>query len=538
MINPQNPSPITLLHPELLWRIFQENIAVVFEPWLSDPEAVQSRDLAPPKPLATVWDCSQVCREWRSMLLQSPSVWGKVIDLAFLGQKKEEYKQEVLSRTGQAPLFIFGRPHVNTLLYFAPFLEENWWRVQSMEIRSIDDIGNRQHISWDFLKKPAHCLENFHLNLMFRDDDVLPDSDRLFNDYAPHLKSFVIQGRNYKLSPKASWLKNLSHVTFCGDHTMEEVFAALEQTPELVTLEMCCSNVALAVAGPAVEGPAIDLPRLRKTCLRLGSHMFNGFSLLERIKLSPDCCMGIATDMDSDKGWTPLSVDEDGYSRYEDAVAKQVLPYLKLHCPTTIYFVPHQQTLFLQEADNVNADPHLINPRYHFCIPLCIDFLDSSLLLQGLANFESFSNVTELSLLLGDYEKYKNATIVSALRAFPSVRTLKTSDKILAHLLENPVAATLFPNLVKLDIHMRGGGVPPDQEPALHSFFRLRKSIGRPISVLELLPTFFCDWPDLDYLEEYSGLLIKWSTILDKKHGEYRCGDGRPEELQFATKEA
>ncbi|KAF9552319.1 hypothetical protein CPC08DRAFT_714715 [Agrocybe pediades] len=51
---------------------------------------------------------SQVCRSWRSLLLRSPIVWARLLDLNSLRKSKEKWTEEVVSRIGNAPIWIEG----------------------------------------------------------------------------------------------------------------------------------------------------------------------------------------------------------------------------------------------------------------------------------------------------------------------------------------------------------------------------------------------------------------------------------------------
>ncbi|KAF4613063.1 hypothetical protein D9613_010810 [Agrocybe pediades] len=341
-------------------------------------------------------------------------------------------------------------------------------------------------------------------------------------DCAPLLRTFSVQGNHYVFDTMAPWLKNLSHVTICGCLAFGEVVGALEEMPSLVTLKICCNETDLDVAGPVV-----NLPQLKKLTLCFRSDMLNGVALLERIKPASDCCICIPGEPAE---WSPAPEEEE-YERYEDAISAHVLPYLKTHPPTVVYVVFTYDTLFLQEGSSASPDPEHLYPGFR--IPFYVEFFGSSLLMQELIGSASFSNVTELHLSRwGESPYYEDVDVVSALRAFPSVTTLKTTDRVLGLLLENhSITATLFPALVTLNTRDPEGFQPGKEEPAQHRFLKLRKAVGRPVSVLEL-SFLFGNIPDMDYLEEHTGLLVKWSSRLNGD-GEYRCGDGGQEVLRF-----
>ncbi|KAF8910202.1 hypothetical protein CPB84DRAFT_1764891, partial [Gymnopilus junonius] len=48
---------------------------------------------------------SQVCNMWRTVMLDSPSLWANIIDLR---QSQGHWREEVIRRTGTSPLSIRG----------------------------------------------------------------------------------------------------------------------------------------------------------------------------------------------------------------------------------------------------------------------------------------------------------------------------------------------------------------------------------------------------------------------------------------------
>jgi len=86
--NDANKSPIFKLNEDLVWRIF------LFDADLSDEIPFDGgRSLAPPSGqdpafimngLTVTLRTSQVCQSWRSMILKSTVIWGRLIDLHIL----------------------------------------------------------------------------------------------------------------------------------------------------------------------------------------------------------------------------------------------------------------------------------------------------------------------------------------------------------------------------------------------------------------------------------------------------------------------
>ena len=86
---------------------------------------------------------SQVCRHWRNLMLNTPSLWAKSIDLnlIFSGSFKIKWLEELLRRSRTAPLWIKGnripldRPaelSEEILRSVFKITTENWHRIEKL----------------------------------------------------------------------------------------------------------------------------------------------------------------------------------------------------------------------------------------------------------------------------------------------------------------------------------------------------------------------------------------------------------------------
>ena len=508
------------LHQDILWKIFTENT---------------NED----EPLTTARRSSQVCRQWRTIVLQSASIWGRSIDLDDLHQKTDDWRQEVISRTGQSLLWIFGSLSPDTLHFFVPFIAQNWKRVRMLGIDDFDinPEEDRQRI-WAFLEQPAPNLQMMDIALSPSGDDnagILPAC--LFNDHAPALEEFIVSAATYKFAANASWLPNLRKFTLCEAFSTMEIFKILQRMPLLESLHIT-SSYSLQETG-ILNLPPINLPKLNSLTLR--GHFVNFLSILESVMPSSDCGLGILGDPSV---WTPVE-DNGENERLQNGVMKHIIPFLTLYPPTTVHCFISEETLKFQ-ADNA--------PRGHrsFYFPINLHFIDSPPV-KKLISSSCFSSTQELKLgLWGPREGFNNLTlsnnttmavptITCLLQTFSSITTLSTVDMVLDTLLKYPAfdptnAFILFPALQVLKIADPHRPRSANEMAAHHRFLKYRYDVAFPISVLEIRVSE--DWEafDIDYLEEHHGLLIKWTNIPDVDGvGEYRCGDGRPEQLRFTT---
>ncbi|KAF9525347.1 hypothetical protein CPB83DRAFT_859682 [Crepidotus variabilis] len=97
--------------------------------------------MTPSSPVLMTIRTSRTCRVWRQLLLGSPSIWGKLINLNSL-YFSSDLQNELIRRTRNAPLWTTGSELVyhrgsatwrqNTLL--VPFVQQHWRRVYSLRL--------------------------------------------------------------------------------------------------------------------------------------------------------------------------------------------------------------------------------------------------------------------------------------------------------------------------------------------------------------------------------------------------------------------
>ena len=156
--------PIGTLHHDLLWQIFAINTI------LDLPEINEEFDTRP-SPLTTARHLSQVCASWRQLILDFSSIWGNRIDLEFLRQNSNAWRNEVLLRTGNSDLSIFGNVRGEGRQRAKEFLEillkNHWTRIKWIHVKfSGFDTADWSDSAWSALARPAPNLR-FILNTMY-----------------------------------------------------------------------------------------------------------------------------------------------------------------------------------------------------------------------------------------------------------------------------------------------------------------------------------------------------------------------------------
>ncbi|KAF4613358.1 hypothetical protein D9613_010841 [Agrocybe pediades] len=578
----RNTSPITILHEDLLWKIFLEITNDARELFLPDT-----------RPISTIRRCSQVHRHWRSLILSSSSIWGRLIDMNALRRKTDDWMKEVVRRAGDALLWVYGEVGDSQRHHFLfDFLQENWRRVEmlvvtwtfwTLRLPSEDDT-QLQRMKWAFLQEPAPCLRWFGLSArVLNICKLLPE--HLFAGNAPLLTDFRIyrdsEGKyKYKFSTQASWIPNLSAVTFSEEFTVAEVLNALRKMPRLQYLSLYvksssgsaadfrgsmmflpalrtlhCLHRDPSSAGAVIQcitpsadcaadfrGSMVILPKLRM--VHMHGDLSSAGTVLQSIMPSTDCCLRVEVDR-----YVPLPAlapvgHRLEYQRYEAMVAKYLIPYFSLHPPSSVVFYFGRESCRFYDGHVAQQ-----SPNYQFLFSQYTRYLPSSSLMEEFNDFTSFSQVRILHLKTSQGEpfilKELGALSIRVGDSFRLITTLSAEEWILHSLVlqEPSITATrsLFPALTTLLVPDLSGTkhvpnfelvVPPHQQ-----FIQLRKAIGRPLSVLEIPPTSPAIWKghDMAHLDVHIGLLVKWK-FSGKDPEEYVCGSGHPERLRFDRK--
>ncbi|KAF4621585.1 hypothetical protein D9613_012613 [Agrocybe pediades] len=459
---------------------------------------------------------------------------------------------------GQAKLmlWVYGYlyPSQGLVDFLFALLERNWRRVQILVITDhnypMGDIRYPREKICAFLNQPAPQLQRFNVSLVYmRDADSTSTSHitRLFGDDAPLIKEFQLRSRRLDgfSDLNASWITNLTSVTFNIVFDTEEVFKALQRMPRLLSM-------ALDINPKAPDGhlPKVSLPTLRM--LESQGDLAIAGTILQSIAPSLDCCLSFkSTDFSHftyltrrKSGKFPLGpyreLESDHeiertYYRYEEVVKAYVEPYLYLHPPTVVELLhTSHDTLMLRNSVSPSQ-----TCRY-FRIECHAPFLRSHSLLKDLiAKPAYFSQVEKLYLTVWLSSFPSGPDIMSTFNVFSSITTLCTCDTILKELLKHaPHMSTLFPALVTLEIRNTSITKFVDRIPH-HQYLKLLKAAGRPVAVLDFGRILLMPGSNnnMDYLEEHTGLLMKFWTDVGGAV-EYICGSGHPETLQLCFPEA
>ena len=172
--------PIFKVPPEILWRILELTVLMVH--W--------ERDYEYPA-LESLRDLSRVCSLWRNVLLRSPSIWAQALDLMHLKLLDPEWREEIVRRTGEAPMDILALQALGGP-FASNFVDKHWHRIRSLDLvdeGSLDRINNRL---WsDIAQRPSNQL--LHLDLFGSQQRIFDFFTSIAFGRFPHLQSLKVR---------------------------------------------------------------------------------------------------------------------------------------------------------------------------------------------------------------------------------------------------------------------------------------------------------------------------------------------------------
>ncbi|KJA17807.1 hypothetical protein HYPSUDRAFT_205907 [Hypholoma sublateritium FD-334 SS-4] len=127
--------------------------------------------------LITTRTASQVCQNWRSLMLATPLLWGRLLDFDILARSTGEgyWGDELVRRTGSSVLWIKARnslakewPTRNRQLvaHFLKTVEDNVHRTQILVVDVDGTEWSIHYDSWNnVISFPAPQLESFDLTV-------------------------------------------------------------------------------------------------------------------------------------------------------------------------------------------------------------------------------------------------------------------------------------------------------------------------------------------------------------------------------------
>ena len=224
------------LHRDILWNIFMLNadMDAPTNPDLPYSSAGGTRQFVF-SPLTVLRWSSQVCQSWREIILEAPSLWSRVIDLDVLRISPLKWREEVIERTGDAPLHVKGRVYESgDQNLFVWIISTFGARIRHLDVFGVADTRSLASAR-SFLQYPVPCLESFKLQI----GRIMPSSDHslsLFSNNAPSLRSYFHTGIHFDI--ETPWLSNLCNLYLCSHIGLCELLQILSRTARLESLKV------------------------------------------------------------------------------------------------------------------------------------------------------------------------------------------------------------------------------------------------------------------------------------------------------------
>ncbi|PPQ71733.1 hypothetical protein CVT26_007644 [Gymnopilus dilepis] len=235
--------------------------------------------------LQTALICSRVCTGWRALLLSTPSIWARVLDIRQLVKISSAGQAEILSRTGSAPLWvsakIAGRGEAGDLLSVS-LIRDHWSRIERLKL-SISHLDGRE--LWPVLARPAPILRTFEVSTSQKGImDTNGSETPLFSDHAPALSTFM--GECLPLNLSAPWLQGIRQLCLGFHLSTFDILTCLQSTPQLEIL--ITRTVSSSNTNRSTHLPTVTLPKLVKLYFQYVD-LQDCMTLLRGIKIPESC---------------------------------------------------------------------------------------------------------------------------------------------------------------------------------------------------------------------------------------------------------
>ncbi|KDR70510.1 hypothetical protein GALMADRAFT_144781 [Galerina marginata CBS 339.88] len=483
--------PISRLSHDILWHIFHHSTII-------DADFLAS-EISPERSLITARHASQVCAGWRSLMLSSPSLWANIINLTHLDQENDNWRAEILKRTGNSLLSIIGnagegRPAAE---FFLSLLGDHWLRFRRIYIR-IGFPADIEDKRWRSIQRPAPNLEILHINFPSPPQAFSTIDDTLFSNDAPSLHTLTTYAINFKIS--GSWLSGLRRLQIFDCSVGQAIIFALAEMSVLEFLDMTDVDI-VDIHAEDRSWPMITLPKLKKLCLKVKfrtlivmiGHLNPTLGCESRYE-SSDVTISPLTTEDLfllRRGWTAhfqcLSnyspIDTISWAMIEDFI--ELGNAVKWSCDATFFF----------HVEVGQGERHGIH----------------DIILHCLLNSCDFSAVTtvELDISPGGLElsKLRFAALCRSLSSVVTMHTESHTMEVLLQLCVELNGEILFPSLETIifdtDVELKCD--------AIMRFLLHRLNAGIPITDFDLSD---CTSPNQDrllFLEGINGLDVVWN---------------------------
>ncbi|KAJ3503811.1 hypothetical protein NLJ89_g8264 [Agrocybe chaxingu] len=489
------------LNDDLLSHIFLFNANMD-----GDPSEYEGQIKDTPCALTDTRNASHVCRLWRQMILASTSLWGRLINIGYLILLKEEWKWEILRRTGASLLHVKGiqTGHSPDFFLLISHILNNHWEP-----------------------RPSEVLKTFRVSLGDLEQPLQP-GEILFGNDAPKLRELQLIGTVFlraSLDLSSSRFSQLYHLDVSGSifaprPTLLSWLERLGCMPQLRTLIL--SSAFRSVRQDPMPLPDIRLPNLSD--LQVKHDIYSAGLFLNHIETPPGCRLRI------DTSGIFTTVDFPARSRLIAAVllkyserwfsANTKLTNLTLKIERKGFTVAHVRQNSSGSRDQARTEFEVcmdIDSNVAFTELLPYINIFSQCDLNHIATLTTYLDISPQTAANPHLQKF----ISDFVCALPEVRVLITSEEVIARLMKIPQGAgtpLVFPALEVLVLYNTSAGRDGSSVGSVDhgrevgkAFFRLREEEKCPIRVLDLASCSTLH--EMGYLESTEGMRISWTDI-------------------------
>ncbi|KDR81101.1 hypothetical protein GALMADRAFT_136155 [Galerina marginata CBS 339.88] len=489
-------TPILKLHDDLLLRIFMSNADLL------PVELFDSDDCGEWDALNVTRRTSQVCNQWRELAINSPSLWGRCMDLERLNQQEPHWRNEVLRRTGESFLHIKGGiVSLQLGTFFLHLLDTSWERIRALDVtlERFDAIVTDPR--WAVLQRPAPALQIFSLSF----DDVVPNilctpGGPIFGGHAPALVNLVLCDAGILFKIPSSGFYQIRHLEIGGPFTIPGLFEALSNMSRLEYLQV--HQTPRTDTTPSTL-PHIICPQLSH--IHLDSTLESCLTMLEHITAA------------SGSGLIVFCPDTNGIQidnltgRLSTALRRYLQSFFDLHSVSDLSMqVTSFNFLFkCKENSSVSWSPPQLffNTESYEDRPIHPEIYNT---LFSVFSSCRVTDVSDLSInLFPCHYTPTTASSMSFVSSFSSVETLATTAQFLGILLAKSNDTNIFFPSLKTLKYM---SYPP-ATPALavvKAFLFQRQKAGVPIELLIIKTSRRPSNEARQLFEMFTGLGVIW----------------------------
>lgn len=421
----------------------------------------------------TLLRSSRVCSLWREIIINSPLLWGSVVNLnSFEARVDPQRWETLLMRTENAPLYLRAKVIPQNCGLIFPFLisvlERYWERMVSFDV---SDHGMRNSPLAQMIpifSQRAPLLASFMIDSISSIETGFFPSMTLFSNHAPRLLNFSFE--SIKIDLHTSWGSQIRNLTIRNTRPSFdpiELLRNLSRLPLLESLVLYFVFIESARSeGAAALSTPIHLPNLQY--LQVNDNIL-AIRFLGNLMVNPGCCLRLETAFYPGVNDDPLTLLE-----CTNIVGHYAQVYFENHPVYTLSVNVYKLRSFIEE-DPTSSNGFLAE----IVTPQPLNILEILKLCQC-------SSVKILELWVENFDLAPTPIPMPFARLFLNVEVLETSPYTL-DLCFNPKNVDsvdlILPALreLRLEVHEASTSIP-----LLMDFFAVRKKQNLPMPFLHL----------------------------------------------------